>query len=708
MKYISYLWFLLSALCLGGCADDEIVKQNREDGALLNMYASVSSVNTRLAELPLDQINTETDGKQHVGLYIYYEDDYAKDDLSKPYIRNLQCKVDDNGKLTPTTDEPIYIYDRMTIVAFYPYNASMSKPENYFTNTGDEKAYPITESDYEKQTYIPYRVETNVNPTNAYMVELQFKPQQTFKVEVVLTAKEKASFPQATSLTNGEIKLLPTIDAHTESYTNGTDRRENWVDAIENFPKENGTTTGGNYVRRYTAYIWKSNEGDEGKGDKHHDDYKHHDNTLEKGEILFESNELTLVVPTKVSFTEGAVYRYGYNMDNGEIFIPTSDKLVYDATSLKNVKPDEDAYQVCDIDLKSIANWTDLTDYSGTYDGGGHAIRNLKIDAKPTSNIADTKYAKQMYGLFAKVTGTATLMNINLVSPSIKIDYSAVALTDTCYVGTICGLLNPDLSEESKLEMIMKTLPKELSETVKKALAQERLKDFAGTTCTLRGCKVTDPSITVTGNNVHVGAMVGGAGNQSQKGAIIDSYVSAGSGATVGTGIAVNATADETKKKYETARVSGFCGILSNGSITHCYSSLTNVSGFIKNPDTATGEGTPAPPASIDIATGFCNLPEKDDSQPATDAPVKVTGCYTVKTDENATKFADGNWPGDWPLFKNDETATNRSLSTEYGGNPWPCYKWTDSWKDTGTAPSTYPTLIWETPFTVENKNPTL
>lgn len=696
IRYIIGISALLTVLCLGGCADETLTENPKGEGTLLNMYASVNTANTRLAELgSADNMFTDAKGKKNIGLYIYYEDDYSgknssdgkTPDLSKPYIRNLECTYS-GGKLIPVdlTNQNIYIYDRMTIVAFYPYNASMSDEANYFTVKADEKAYPISESDYSQQLYIPYRAQTNVNPTNAYMINLGFGPQQTCKVEVVLVADVLTDFPESKDLTDGKIKLLPTVDRYDGTYNANTgDLRENWLDAIKDFPADDEykqvAPTGGKYVRRYTAYVWKS-----GASDKHHDpDHKHDNNILPKGEVLFESDKLILRVPAQVNLNEETVYRYGYNMNTGEIFIPTSDKLVYDAASLQGVKFDEyRAYQVCDIDLSSIANWTPKTAFKGTYDGGGHKIENLKYNttATQTGNIA----LKQSFGLFSQITSESTLMNIELVNPTITVDFSSNTLIDTCYVGALCGLVNPELSEDEKRKMVSDGLPPELSGPVREALIQERLKDFAQTTCYIRGCKVTDPVITVTGENVRVGGLCGGAGNQKQKAEIRDSYVWQND--NIYQGILVNATSDAVKVKYNNAFVAGFCGVLANsgnnGGIKNCYTTLQKVQAFVKDATSTTK----------DIATGFYN--------PATGkellGTVTVSGCYTLKADVNpgVTNFADGK-PTDWPLFENDKTVTNGgSMDYLQQGGSYPAYKWTDSWKDM-SGNNSYPSLIWET-----------
>lgn len=694
MKYSLYIGAILFALCFCGCSDETLVDGKTDgEGALLNMYASVATANTRLAELPLKQISENNKGKKDVGLYIYYEDDYNADDLSKPYIRNLRCTVTD-GKLVAESNQDIYIYDRMTIVAFYPYNEDMSKDDNYFTKKKNEKAYPITESDYSQQTYIPYRAQTNVNPTIAYMIELHFKPQQTCKVEVVLVADSRNDFPthEDSYKTKGDIELLPSVDRYDGNYVSTTgDLRENWVDNIEDFPEltesGRGTDDGGKYVRRYTAYVWKSQ-----KDDPHHDDsHKHNNNKLSKGDRLFVSDKLILTIPHDLDLAEETVYRYGYNLNTGEIFIPTSDRLVYDATSLQEVSFNEyRAYQVCDIDLTG-KGWDPKTVYRGTYDGGGHKISNLSITATPASNVS-TEPDKQSFGLFESITSESTLMNIDLVNPKITVDYSNAALKDTCYVGALCGIVNPELSDAKKREMILDGLPKELSTAVKEALIQEGMKNFANTTCYIRGCKVTDPVITVKGENVRVGGLCGGAGNQKQKAEIKDSYVWQSPGNASYQGIAVNA-ADEDNTKYSAAYAGGFCGMLANGSITNCYSTIENIHAYVK--ETVTG-GTTSPK---DIAEGFCTLAPEKEKGAAT-----VSGCYTKKKDSNTdvTNFNAG-WPASWPLFKDDQTVSNDGTNSGTSGvnypGAYPAYQWTDSWHDMGTSNTSYPTLVWEHPL---------
>ena len=675
------LGVLLLSLSFHGCSE-EALDNPAPVGTALNLYVGGTQATTRLGELPsLDKINELVDNKNHIGLYVYYQDDYSANNLTKPYIRNLECKIE-GSKLVPVDGSNIYIYDRMTIVAFYPYNKDFVHD---FAVQSDETEYPITESDYENQTYIPYRAQANVNPTNAYYVRLDLIPQQTFKVEVVLVANDPASFPTTTDGTfkNGDIKILPGIDPRSESYTSGVDRREFWVDRMDPFTPDGG----GQHVRRYNAFIWKST-----LGSKHHDGKNHDDNKIEKGDLLFQSKELTLVVPESIDFGQRIVYRYGYNMDTGEIFIPTSENLVYDAKSLQaTASGGSDGYQVCDIDLKAggISNWTPPQYYMGTYDGGGHAIKNLVVDAAPTTNNPD-QTGKQGFGLFGSVIGQSVLKNINLVAPSITVDFTNAALKDTCYVGGLCGIANPTVPEDIIKNLVNLDVPPEVTGAIREALLDERLKNYANTTSVIRGCKVSDPHILIDGENVIAGGLCGEAGNQKNKASIYDSYV-AETAAASGL-ISVNADTEEVKTKYSNVMVGSFCGLLGAGDIKNSYSAMftNDVTGFAKVVIPGTGGGQPTVRAQ-QVANGFCNI-----LGGVPTGTVSVSGAFTQmdNTTNGVTCFTDG-WPA-WPLFESDATSNGKSK--------WPALSWTNSWAQMGNLPSTYPTLIWEHPLYIENK----
>ncbi|MCD8260578.1 MAG: hypothetical protein LUD15_03045 [Bacteroides sp.] len=319
MKKINiYPLICLLVLCslIQACQDDGIGGSGirTTEGTLLNLYAGIG-VTSRVTELPnSDSINYGAPNDlNNLGLYIYYLDDYDGNDLSQPYIRNMECRVE-NGKVIPvlgenesTDNENIYIYDNMKIVLFYPYNPDA--PD--FTDRDSQEQCPITRNDYSRQTYIPYRGEAEANPTNAYYIGLTLYPKHTFKIEIVLVSDDLNAFDDD----NPDIKVLPNMDPVDNDPAIGG-KREAWYDVVTTLTD----TGGGSNVKRYTAYLWRVDD---------------RNNMIYRNDVLFENGDFTLLASEDVNITEQQVYRYGYNLTNGEIFIPTSSYLIHDAASLQ-------------------------------------------------------------------------------------------------------------------------------------------------------------------------------------------------------------------------------------------------------------------------------------------------------------------------------------------------------------------------------------
>ena len=672
MKYITYVCAALLAVACHSCSD-EIVNQPEPtaDGTLLNLYiGDIATPGTRLAELgnsdnisngerPTNDVGNGED-KKNIGLYIYYEDDYKPNnpnagDLTKPYVRNMECEVI-GGRIVPKGGSDVYIYDRMTIVAFYPYN---SDPDDYtFKTKSDEKKYFITESDYSKQYYIPYRAQANVNPTNAYYVSLNLEPQQTVKIQVVLVSDDPDLFPDATTKTNGVVKLVPGIDSQNNEEGAAGDRRENWVDIVEQpYGEVPNPASSGSYVQRYTSYIWKNNN----VGDPHHGgETNHNDNTFKKGDILLKSEKLTLFFPEDLNIREGNVYRYGYNLTTGEMFIPTSDNLIYDAKSLAASRGG--GYQVCDINLEGV-DWTPVN-LTGIYDGGGHTVGGLTIDQNLTKSAN--------VGLFGSVTGNSGLIkNLHLEKPVININFSDADPTETLNVGGLVGQINRALTEEEIQTLLASQLKifKDLGlpQSVIDALLADLMKDYKGSgTSSIQGCKVSEPVITVTGDNVIVGGFAGTVGSdKNYKGNIKDSYVLGGS-------VKVN----EGNGSYENVQVGAFAGLLNGGTITNNYTT-TIAEGYVKPTDPATDPN--------DVAKGFANV-----VTPAPDG-TGVSGSFTADlkgATEDGVKAFSSDWPG-WSIYTGKWPVAHSTLGNSWGsmGN---------------SATPTYPNLVWETPLNVK------
>ena len=661
-KYIVFLSAFALAVAFQSCSEDVINQPGMTgEGTLLNLYVGdISGPSTRLAELGgSGNINDDHHGKSNIGLYIYYEDDYSEGTLSKPYVRNLECEVVD-GRIVPVDDSDIYIYDRMTIVAFYPYNGAAA--DYTFTSKNDEKRYSITESDYSQQHYIPYRAEANVNPTNAFYVNLTLHPVQTTKIQVVLVTSNPDDFPDATTQTNGVVKLVPGIDPQNNVEGATGDRRENWIDIVEQpYGSAPEPASSGLHVRRYSTYIWRN----DGADDPHHGGPpNHNDNTIKKGDILLQSEKLTLFFPQDVNIQESYVYRYGYNIDTGEIFIPTSENLIHDAASL--AAAGGGGYQVCDIDLDGM-EWTPVN-LVGTYDGGGHAVKNMTITQAPTTSAN--------VGLFGSASGSSLIKNLELVDPKINVHFSGADETETLQVGALVGQLNRALTAEEIAEILKNqsiSVPDGLPQSVIDALIAEMMQDYTGgNTSSIEGTKVSNPQITVTGNNVVVGGLVGSVGDGAEYiGEIKDSYVLGGK-------IAVNATDEETKITYDNAQAGAFAGLLNNGGIANSYTTATAEAYVGKE------EGTPPVIISEEVAKGFTNV---EDHDPALGIDQELIGNFTDDLKENTelgvgvAEFGPSSWPG-WATYEDDWPVAASTLE--------------NYWGDLGEAPSTYPVLKWE------------
>lgn len=615
-KIKSYASFLLLLSLLFSCAKERREIEG-EENAKLQLFASFKTM-TKLAELPIDQINQDNKGFKNIGLYIYYSSDYNAGVVTKPYIRNMECKL--AGNMIESLDgSPIYIYDEMTIVAFYPYNAAAPN----FTTVADEQVYPISMGDYSAQTYIPYRAQTAINPTVAYKTTLNFIPKQTVKIEVVIVG--------GTTFTNPQI--LPNVDPMNAPP--GEDKREQMVDRTTPFVN----TGGGQSVTQFVSYIWTSNQND-----LHHDNSKHFNNIINKDDIIFQSDELTLTATSTINFSEDRVFRYGYNMVTGEVFIPTSSKLVYDIASLRASPA---GYQVCDIDLSSIPNWTPINVGGQTFDGGGHKISGLTITSLPLGGSV---------GLFGQVQGNANLKNINLVSPQININ----AGNSVANVGALCGVNNFQLILTSDQiaamrQEIINSLPANVAAPVIDALLQDAVKKATSGTPTISGCRVSNASITLNGKSLKAGLFCGVNGNPNASANITDCYATGTINANIGQGI-----------QNDTCFVSGFVGY-NNANIIRSYTTATaNAETYQSSPITL-----------INKAAGFCNLGSSYAANTGA-----VTNCFTTQanTTPSVPQFIN-SWPtwsiytGKWPVYN-----TNVYL-----------------WQSLGSrATSKYPMLVWE------------
>ncbi len=638
MKRINIIQILIltvTAFLAGACNDvKEPSVSPGTEGGLLNLSVSFESVSTRLAELGsaedmnLSNIDGTEYGLNHIGLYIYYKSDYEADDLSRPYVKNLECEIRNGNKLVPvletgqnTDDGKIYIYDQMVIVAYYPYNKDIA--DDAIATRDDEDKYVITNNDYSKQYYIPYKAVTETNPTICYYTELAFYPKHTYKVEIVVVSDDESYFVSA-----DEIIILPNIDPISTTDTELDGKRVKWYDIAREYDKQ----TGGSYVRQYTAYIWTREKGD---------------NDIPRGEVLLQAGNLTLIASQEVKVQEQYVYRYGYNISTGEIFIPTATNLIWNAESLQAFSGGQNnGYQVCDIDLDGFS-YTPHALIQGRYDGGGHKIENLAIDSS-AENV----------GLFSEITYEASVTNVNLIAPQITVNSSS-----TVNVGAICGKVNNVLSQEV-INQFLAGLPDGLSEVVKQALIAQLLADAFDNDCLIAGCRVEEPVIVVNAPAPRVGTICGTAGEKDDDGtykSIIWSCYSLGGSITVNDG-----NIDDNAGGY----VGAFCG-LNNGRIFSSYTTIEDIT-FRQNVN-----GTPT-----DAYTGFTTMGDLFTST----SDASLNDNYTLIPDTTSGVL---QMPGNWPSW---------SSQTAW----WPIVTtgWLESetlfWYDSGSPSTYYPILQWE------------
>lgn len=134
--------------------------------------------------------------------------------------------------------------------------------------------------------------------------------------------------------------------------------------------------------------------------------------------ITYDANGGTLTGSSSVSATAGStitlpnVSKVGYSAKWIDQTAP-SGTAITTASQLAGISSSGTYYLANDIDLSGYSSWTPISSFSGTLDGRGFAIKNLKI----TSGSAKV-------GLFAQISG-ATIKNIVLENVNINVSSSA-------------------------------------------------------------------------------------------------------------------------------------------------------------------------------------------------------------------------------------------------------------------------------------------
>jgi len=240
---------------------------------------------------------------------------------------------------------------------------------------------------------------------------------------------------------------------------------------------------------------------------------------------------------------------------------------------------------------------------------------------------------------------------------------------DNCYVGSLVGRLNTPMTEEEKLKLIG-NLPDGLSQVVRDALIQEILAAAGNSTSNLVACKVTDATITVTGQDPIVGGLVGQAAIKNKDG---DAWSRLWDSAVVGGSISVNAGNPDAN---ENAYVGGFVG-LNEGYIARCYTTVDDITAEKSILDE---QGNPAVQSIVEgfgtqgqdflreegglIENSFSVLPDQNNGVTLFSAGWPAWGTYT------------GIWPVEVLGWMSDPSST--------------------FWYNNGASPDVYPTLQWE------------
>ena len=144
--------------------------------------------------------------------------------------------------------------------------------------------------------------------------------------------------------------------------------------------------------------------------------------------ITYDANGGTLTGSSSVSATAGStitlpnVSKVGYSAKWIDQTAP-SGTAITTASQLAGISSSGTYYLANDIDLSGYSSWTPISSFSGTLDGRGFAIKNLKITSTSTSYV----------GLFA-TTSSATIKNVKLENVNINVSNSG-----RIYVGAFVG-----------------------------------------------------------------------------------------------------------------------------------------------------------------------------------------------------------------------------------------------------------------------------
>ena len=140
---------------------------------------------------------------------------------------------------------------------------------------------------------------------------------------------------------------------------------------------------------------------------------------------------------TEIALAKAAQTLSGNGTENDPYVIMNAGQLAVFAAAVDGGKNYEGEYVVlgADIDLSDVANWNPIGDesgnaniFNGIFDGKGHTISNLTIDAKVTSGESN-------HGLFSILGNKAVVKNLNVAAAKIAVENSG----DKVRAGILAG-----------------------------------------------------------------------------------------------------------------------------------------------------------------------------------------------------------------------------------------------------------------------------
>ena len=254
-----------------------------------------------------------------------------------------------------------------------------------------------------------------------------------------------------------------------------------------------------------------------------------------------------------------------------------SGTYVYDSASLKKITGTGNYHIVKDIEVSG--DWTPIDTFSGTIDGHGHTIKNVKYAIRTSGTNSDTNFG------FVRIL-TGTIKNVTFDAISIEIVKSKDGIHNN-NVGGVAGYVNG-----GTIDNVHMTSPYVWSEHHRDAVSSgDYINSFAGAVAgfmssgTIKNCSVSGSgSIWATAKKATKSADA-----QAYAGGVIG-YMSGGTVSNCSRSDGVSVTSQsEVNSKTSASRsgAGGIIGVRGGGTYTGCTSTKNSVNAKSDNGSTA-------------------------------------------------------------------------------------------------------------------------